>query len=69
VVAFFYYLSICGRIWFSQPAEDTPAAAPAASPLASLAIGLSTAGVIVLGILPGLLVQYAPTASLVASRS
>ncbi|HEX6674551.1 MAG TPA: NADH-quinone oxidoreductase subunit N [Actinomycetes bacterium] len=68
VVAFFYYLSICGRIWFSQPAEDTPAAAPAASPLASLAIGLSTAAVIVLGILPGLLVQYAPTASLVASR-
>jgi len=68
VVAFFYYLSICGRIWFAQPAEDTPAVAPAASPLTSLAIGLSTAGVIVLGILPGLLVQYAPTASLVASR-
>jgi NADH-quinone oxidoreductase subunit N len=67
VVAFFYYLSICGRIWFSQPAEEAPAA-PATSPLAGLAIGLSTAAVIVLGILPGLLVQYAPTASLVASR-
>jgi NADH-quinone oxidoreductase subunit N len=68
VVAFFYYLSICGRIWFAQPAEETPEGAPAASPLTRLAIGLATAGVVVLGILPGLLVQYAPTASLVASR-
>jgi NADH-quinone oxidoreductase subunit N len=66
VVAFFYYLSICGRIWFAQPPEDVPAGAPAASPLTGLAIGLATAGVVVLGILPGLLVQYAPTASLVA---
>jgi NADH-quinone oxidoreductase subunit N len=68
VVAFFYYLSICGRIWFAQPAADAPAGPPATSPLARLAIGLSTAAVIVLGILPGLLVQYAPTATLVASR-
>jgi NADH-quinone oxidoreductase subunit N len=66
VVAFFYYLSICGRIWFAQPPQDAPAGAPAASPLTGLAIGLATAGVVVLGILPGLLVQYAPTASLVA---
>jgi NADH-quinone oxidoreductase subunit N len=67
VVAFFYYLSICGRIWFAQPPEGVPAGAPAASPFTVLAIGLATAGVVVLGILPGLLVQYAPTASLVAS--
>jgi NADH-quinone oxidoreductase subunit N len=67
VVAFFYYLSICGRMWFAQPPEGVPAGAPATSPFTGLAIGLATAGVVVLGILPGLLVQYAPTASLVAS--
>jgi NADH-quinone oxidoreductase subunit N len=70
VVAFFYYLGIIGRMWLSPPPEEAAATAraPASSPFASLAIALSIAGVIVLGILPGLLVQYAPMSTLLASR-
>jgi NADH-quinone oxidoreductase subunit N len=69
VVAFFYYLSIVGRMWLSPPPEEAVAAGrPVPSAFTGLAIVLSTVGVIVLGILPGLLVQYAPLSTLLASR-
>ena len=69
VVAFFYYLAVIGRMWLSPPLEEAVAAGvPSPSPLLGLSIALSVAGVIVLGILPGLLVQYAPLSTLVASR-
>src|SRR4030095_11056628 len=55
VVAVFYYLSICGRMGSAQPPEGVPAGAPAASPFTGLAIGLATAGVGGLRILPRLL--------------
>jgi NADH-quinone oxidoreductase subunit N len=56
VVSLFYYLSIVRRMWTS----DAPAGAPARFPVpapAGLAVAIATAGVIVLGILPGLLVE------------
>ncbi|HYT25162.1 MAG TPA: NADH-quinone oxidoreductase subunit N, partial [Actinomycetota bacterium] len=69
VVAFFYYLGIIGRMWLSPPPEEAAATgALTPSPFAGLAIVLSIAGVIVLGVLPGLLVQYAPMSTLLASR-
>ena len=41
-------------------------AAQPVSPTLGTAIALSTAGVLVLGVLPNLLVQYAPVSTLVA---
>jgi NADH:ubiquinone oxidoreductase subunit 2 (subunit N) len=68
-VAFFYYLAVIGRMWLSPPPEEAVAAGlPSPSPFLGLSIALSVAGVIVLGILPGLLVQYTPLSTLVASR-
>jgi NADH-quinone oxidoreductase subunit N len=65
VVALFYYLSIVRRIWQSQAPEG---AGPLRVPVPyGLAIGLPVAGVIVLGVLPGLLVQLAPVSTLLAS--
>ncbi len=68
VVAFFYYLSIVGRMWLADPPEDAPEGPITASPTLGVAITLATAGVIVLGVVPNLLVQYAPVSTLVASR-
>jgi hypothetical protein len=55
-------------MWVAKPPEAAPVERAQRSPALTLAIGLSTAGVIVLGILPNLLVQYAPMSTLVASR-
>jgi NADH-quinone oxidoreductase subunit N len=69
VVALFYYAGIARSIWVSTPPEGAlveRAARP--SPALTVAIGIAFAGVIVLGILPNLLVQYAPMSTLVASK-
>ncbi len=68
VVALFYYASIAHSMWVSSPPEGAPTGRARSSPALSLAIGLATAGVLVLGVLPNLLVQYAPMSTLVASR-
>jgi NADH-quinone oxidoreductase subunit N len=69
VVALFYYAGIARSIWVAAPPEGAPVERPARpSPALAVAIGLAFAGVIVLGILPNLLVQYAPMSTLVASR-
>ena len=68
VVAFFYYLSIVGRMWLADPPADAPEGPITTSPALGLALALSTVGVVVLGIVPNLLVQYAPVSTLVASR-
>jgi len=74
VVALFYYVTIAHSMWIGRPpeeageAEAAPAERLTPSPSLGLAIGLATAGVVVLGILPNLLVQYAPMSTLVASR-
>jgi NADH-quinone oxidoreductase subunit N len=68
VVALFYYVGIARSMWVAKPPEAAPVERAQRSPALTLAIGLSTAGVIVLGILPNLLVQYAPMSTLVASR-
>jgi NADH-quinone oxidoreductase subunit N len=68
VVALFYYAGIARSMWVSKPPEDAPVERARPSPALTLAIGLATAGVIVVGILPNLLVQYAPLSTLVASK-
>jgi NADH-quinone oxidoreductase subunit N len=69
VVALFYYAGIARSMWVSKPPEGAPVErAVRPSPALTLAITLAMAGVIVLGILPNLLVQYAPLSTLVASR-
>jgi NADH-quinone oxidoreductase subunit N len=68
VVALFYYASIARSMWVGSPPEGVPDGRVTPSPTLGLAIGLATAGVVVLGVLPNLLVQYAPLSTLVASR-
>jgi NADH-quinone oxidoreductase subunit N len=69
VVALFYYAGIARSIWVAAPPEGAPVERPVRpSPALTVAIGITFAGVIVLGILPNLLVQYAPMSTLVASR-
>jgi NADH-quinone oxidoreductase subunit N len=70
VVALFYYAAIARSMWVSKPPEGAPVQRTHArpSPALTVAIGLALAGVIVLGILPNLLVQYAPLSTLVASK-
>jgi NADH-quinone oxidoreductase subunit N len=64
VVALFYYLSIVRSMWQTEPGEAAEAL-PIPVPY-GLAIGLSTVGVFLLGILPGLLVGLAPASTLIA---
>ena len=67
VVALFYYAGIARSLWLGTPPEGAPdMAAQPVSPTLGTAIVLSTAGVLVLGVLPNLLVQYAPVSTLVA---
>jgi NADH:ubiquinone oxidoreductase subunit 2 (subunit N) len=67
VVALFYYAGIARSLWLGTPPEGAPdLAAQPVSPALGTAIALSTAGVLVLGVLPNLLVQYAPFSTLVA---
>jgi NADH-quinone oxidoreductase subunit N len=68
VVALFYYVAVARSLWVGEPPEGVPAQPARVSPLLGLSIGLAAAGVVVLGILPNLLVQYAPMSTLVASR-
>jgi NADH-quinone oxidoreductase subunit N len=68
VVALFYYVGVARSLWVGEPPEGAPAEAVRPSPLLGLSIGLAAAGVLVLGVLPNLLVQYAPMSTLVASR-
>jgi NADH-quinone oxidoreductase subunit N len=68
VVALFYYASIAHSMWVGTPPEEAPTERVTPSPTLGLAIALATAGVVVLGVLPNLLVQYAPMSTLVASR-
>jgi NADH-quinone oxidoreductase subunit N len=66
VVALFYYLSIVLRMWQTEAPEG---AGELRVPVPyGLAIGLSTLGVFLLGVLPGLLVQLAPASSLLAGQ-
>ena len=67
VVALFYYAGIARSLWLGTPPE-APRREPA-SPALGAAIALSTVGVLVLGVLPSLLVQYAPVSTLVAGPS
>jgi NADH-quinone oxidoreductase subunit N len=68
VVALFYYAAVVRSLWLGEPPEGAPTPAPArVSPTLGTAIGLAAAGVVVLGVLPNLLVQYAPMSTLVAS--
>jgi len=67
VVALFYYAGVARRLWLGTPPEGAPEVAPQPVPPAlGTAIALAAAGVLVLGVLPNLLVQYAPVATLVA---
>jgi NADH-quinone oxidoreductase subunit N len=67
VVALFYYAGVARSLWLGAPPEGAPEIpAQPASPTLGAAIALSTAGVLVLGVLPNLLVQYAPASTLVA---
>jgi NADH-quinone oxidoreductase subunit N len=68
VVALFYYAAVVRSMWLGEPPEGAPAPPPArVSPTLGTAIVLAAAGVVVLGVLPNLLVQYAPMSTLVAS--
>jgi NADH-quinone oxidoreductase subunit N len=68
VVALFYYTAVVRSLWLGEPPEGAPQPPPArVTPALGTAIVLATAGVLVLGILPNLLVQYAPMSTLVAS--
>jgi len=67
VVALFYYAGVARSLWLGTPPEGAPELpAPRVSPTLGAAIALATAGVLVLGVLPNLLVQYAPVSTLVA---
>jgi NADH:ubiquinone oxidoreductase subunit 2 (subunit N) len=67
VVALFYYAGVARSLWLGTPPEGAPEVpAQPVSPTLGTAIALSTAGVLVLGVLPNLLVQYAPVSTLVA---
>ena len=67
VVALFYYAGVARSLWLGAPPEGAPEPVPQpVSPTLGTAIVLSTAGVLVLGVLPNLLVQYAPVSTLVA---
>src|SRR6266540_3020948 len=68
VVALFYYAAIARSMWVSKPPEAAPVERARPSPALTVAIGIALAGVVVLGILPNLLVQYAPLSTLVASK-
>jgi NADH-quinone oxidoreductase subunit N len=67
VVALFYYAGVARSLWLGTPPEGAPELpAPRPSPTLGAAIILSAAGVLILGVLPNLLVQYAPGSTLVA---
>jgi NADH-quinone oxidoreductase subunit N len=69
VVALFYYAAVVRGLWLGEPPEGAPEPPPArVSPSLGIAVAVAAAGVLVLGILPNLLVQYAPMSTLVASR-
>jgi NADH-quinone oxidoreductase subunit N len=68
VVALFYYVGVARSLWLGEPPEVVEEAPARPSPLVALSIALAAAGVVVLGVLPNLLVQYAPLSTLVASR-
>jgi NADH-quinone oxidoreductase subunit N len=69
VVALFYYAAVVRTLWLGEPPEGAPEPPPArVSPTLGVAVAVAAAGVLVLGILPNLLVQYAPMSTLVASR-
>jgi NADH-quinone oxidoreductase subunit N len=68
VVALFYYAAVVRSMWLGELPEGAPEPPPArVSPTLGTAIVLAAAGVVVLGVLPNLLVQYAPMSTLVAS--
>jgi NADH-quinone oxidoreductase subunit N len=56
VVSLFYYLAIIRRMWTSDAPADAPARVPVPA-LAGLGVALATVGVILLGVLPGLVVE------------
>ena len=65
VVALFYYAGVARSLWLGTPPEGAPELpAPHVSPTLGVAITLSAAGVLILGVLPNLLVQYAPVSTL-----
>jgi NADH:ubiquinone oxidoreductase subunit 2 (subunit N) len=67
VVALFYYAGVARSLWLGTPPEGTPdVPVQPISPALGTAIALSAAAVLVLGVLPNLLVQYAPVSTLVA---
>jgi NADH:ubiquinone oxidoreductase subunit 2 (subunit N) len=68
VVALFYYAGVARSLWLGAPPEGAPEpeGPQPVSPALGTAIVLSTAGVLILGVLPNLLVQYAPVSTLVA---
>jgi NADH:ubiquinone oxidoreductase subunit 2 (subunit N) len=68
VVALFYYAGVARSLWLGAPPEGAPEPAPLqpVAPGVGAAVVLAAAGVLILGILPNLLVQYAPVSTLVA---
>jgi NADH-quinone oxidoreductase subunit N len=69
VVALFYYAAVVRSLWLGELPEGAPEPPPArVSPALGVAVAVAAAGVLVLGVLPNLLVQYAPMSTLVASR-
>jgi NADH-quinone oxidoreductase subunit N len=67
VVALFYYAGIARSLWLGTPPEGAPELAlQPVSPGIGAAVVLAAAGVLLLGVLPNLLVQYAPVSTLVA---
>jgi NADH-quinone oxidoreductase subunit N len=68
VVALFYYAGVARSLWLGEPPEGAPAPGPQrVSPSLGAAVALAATCVLVLGVLPNLLVQYAPISTLVAS--
>jgi NADH:ubiquinone oxidoreductase subunit 2 (subunit N) len=67
VVALFYYAGVARSLWLGTPPEGAPEPVPEpVSPALGTAIALSTTLVLLLGVLPNLLIQYAPVSTLVA---
>ena len=53
MVAFFYYAAVARKMWFHDPAPEVDAATPSRCPPAlTVAIGLTAAVVVVVGVYP-----------------
>ncbi|MGH7477207.1 MAG: NADH-quinone oxidoreductase subunit N [Longimicrobiales bacterium] len=65
LVSYFYYLRVAWYMWFRDPPDATEAPAPLqVTPSLGLALAVSVAGVLLLGIFPGLVLEAAERSAL-----